>query len=213
VNRIFEGTNEINRLLIPGMLARRAVSDIAIILRQRRCRRNCSIAGLLPTTTPAAEERRAVESFKKASLMVLGLGCRLIATTRRAEVLMHLADMLIDTYAAESAASGVGLISNGLPERSAGRRHARPGERRRHANRGCSTRRRWPPCSRRHAADDGVGYAGSSVRCPSMAALRRRLADEAVARGGYIFSLRSSFPGAEVVRARGTGSLGCRQAV
>src|SRR6185503_11250461 len=76
VNRIFEGTNEINRLLIPGMLARRAVKgDIGIIAAAKALQDEL----LGPPTTTASDgsllgaERRAIESFKKAALMVLGL--------------------------------------------------------------------------------------------------------------------------------------------
>lgn len=108
VNRIFEGTNEINRLLIPGMLARRAVKgEIGIIAAAKALQDELLTAPGLPApdTAPLAGERRAIEGFKKASLMVLGLAMQTYreALAEQQEVLLHLADMLIDTYSAESA--------------------------------------------------------------------------------------------------------------
>ena len=76
VNRIFEGTNEINRLLIPGMLARRAVKgDIGIIAAARALQEEL----LGPPSAPATDdgvlsaETRAVEAYKKAALMAFGI--------------------------------------------------------------------------------------------------------------------------------------------
>ena len=70
VNRIFEGTNEINRLLIPGMLARRAAKgDIGLIAAARALQDELMGPPSLQGSTedgPLADERRAVESFKKA---------------------------------------------------------------------------------------------------------------------------------------------------
>ena len=108
VNRIFEGTNEINRLLIPGMLARRAVKgDIGLIAAAKALQDELLGPAALPSgdDAPLADERRAVESFKKASLMVLGLAMQTYREKlgEQQEVLLHLADMIIDTYAAESA--------------------------------------------------------------------------------------------------------------
>jgi alkylation response protein AidB-like acyl-CoA dehydrogenase len=108
VNRIFEGTNEINRLLIPGMLARRAVKgEIGIIAAARALQDELLGPPSLATgdTGALSDERRAVESFKKACLMVLGLAMQQYRESLpdQQEVLLHLADMLIDTYAAESA--------------------------------------------------------------------------------------------------------------
>ncbi len=108
VNRIFEGTNEINRLLIPGMLARRAAKgDIGLIAAAKALQDELLGPPALPPddNAPLADERRAVESFKKASLMVLGLAMQTYREklAEQQEVLLHLADMIIDTYAAESA--------------------------------------------------------------------------------------------------------------
>jgi alkylation response protein AidB-like acyl-CoA dehydrogenase len=108
VNRIFEGTNEINRLLIPGMLARRAAKgEIGIIAAARALQDELLGPPSLATgdTGALSDERRAVESFKKACLMVLGLAMQQYRESLpdQQEVLLHLADMLIDTYAAESA--------------------------------------------------------------------------------------------------------------
>ena len=69
VNRIFEGTNEINRLLIPGMLARRAVKgDLGIIPAAKALQDE--LLGPPSVTAsgdgPLADERRAVDAFKKA---------------------------------------------------------------------------------------------------------------------------------------------------
>ena len=108
VNRIFEGTNEINRLLIPGMLARRAVKgDIGLIAAAKALQDELLGPPALPAgdDAPLADERRAVESCKKASLMVLGLAMQTYREKlpEQQEVLLHLADMIIDSYAAESA--------------------------------------------------------------------------------------------------------------
>jgi alkylation response protein AidB-like acyl-CoA dehydrogenase len=105
VNRIFEGTNEINRLLIPGLLARRAGSGHLPIGAARSGRRD------LPGVPPAdgddalSDETRAVDWFKESTLSVLEIATETYGQTFAAqqEVLMHLADMLIDVYAADSA--------------------------------------------------------------------------------------------------------------
>ena len=111
VNRIFEGTNEINRLLIPGLLARRAVKgDLAIIAAAMALQDELlgPLALSVADDSPLAsliDEQLAVEGFKKAALMVLGLAMQTYGQrlSDEQEVLMHVSDMLIDVYTAESA--------------------------------------------------------------------------------------------------------------
>ena len=110
VNRIFEGTNEINRLLIPGMLIRRAVKgDLALIPAAKALQEELLGPPSMPTAGdgdgPLADEARAVASFKKTALMVYGLAMQTFGTrlTDEQEVLMHLADISIDVFSAESA--------------------------------------------------------------------------------------------------------------
>jgi alkylation response protein AidB-like acyl-CoA dehydrogenase len=109
VNRIFEGTNEINRLLIPGMLARRAAKQTLPIAAAARALQDELMGppslsegdddGLL------AAERRSVGLFKKTALMVVGVALQTYGTAigEQQEVLMHAADILMDVYASESA--------------------------------------------------------------------------------------------------------------
>ena len=108
VNRIFEGTNEINRLLIPGMLARRAAKgDIALIAAARALQDELLGPPALPEDDgkPMGDERRVVEHSKKACLMVLGLAMQTYRESLgdQQEVLLHAADMIMETYAADSA--------------------------------------------------------------------------------------------------------------
>src|SRR5476651_1109450 len=108
VNRIFEGTNEINRLLIPGMLIRRAVKgDLPLIPAAKALQEELlGPAAATPTAdAPLAEERAAVQAFKKTALMVLGLAMQTYrdALGDEQEVLMHAADILIDVFSADSA--------------------------------------------------------------------------------------------------------------
>ena len=111
VNRIFEGTNEINRLLIPGMLIRRAVKgDLPLIPAAKALQDEL----LGPPSMPAPsdgdgvleDELRAISAFKKTALMVFGLAMQTFGSklTDEQEVLMHLADITIDVFSAESAA-------------------------------------------------------------------------------------------------------------
>ena len=109
VNRIFEGTNEINRLLIPGMLIRRAVKgELPLIPAAKALQDELlgppSLASMADEGALAGE-RRAVEAFKKTALMVIGLAMQTYGQklTDEQEVLMHLADIAIDVYSAESA--------------------------------------------------------------------------------------------------------------
>src|SRR5207247_4640734 len=76
VNRIFEGTNEINRLLIPGLLIRRAVKgDLALIPAAKALQDELLGPPVMPSSDDSllADERRAIDAFKKTALMVLGL--------------------------------------------------------------------------------------------------------------------------------------------
>jgi alkylation response protein AidB-like acyl-CoA dehydrogenase len=110
VNRIFEGTNEINRLLIPGMLIRRAVKgDLPLIPAAKALQEELLGPPSMPSSSGdegvLADETHAIASFKKTSLMVFGLAMQTYGTklTDEQEVLMHLADIAIDVYSAESA--------------------------------------------------------------------------------------------------------------
>ena len=107
VNRIFEGTNEINRLLIPGMLVRRAVrGQLPLIEAARQLQDEL----LSPPPLAAggdghlAPEAGAVRMFKKAGLAVLGLVMQTYGEklSDEQELLSFTADILIDAYAAES---------------------------------------------------------------------------------------------------------------
>ena len=110
VNRIFEGTNEINRMLIPGMLIRRAVKgELPLVAAAKKLQDE-----IMTPTPPASQfgsggvledELKAVAAFKKVVLLVLGTAMQTYGQklTDEQEVLSYVADLLIDTFAAESA--------------------------------------------------------------------------------------------------------------
>jgi alkylation response protein AidB-like acyl-CoA dehydrogenase len=98
VNRIFEGTNEINRLLIPGMLIRRAMKgDLPLLAAARQLQDE--ILG------PTGLAETPVEGFKKVALMTLGLALQRYGDdlSDQQEVLIALADIIIAIACAESA--------------------------------------------------------------------------------------------------------------
>jgi alkylation response protein AidB-like acyl-CoA dehydrogenase len=109
VNRIFEGTNEINRLLIPGMLVRRGLKgELPLVAAARALQDELlspSLAGGSGDDEPLDQELRATALFKKAALMVVGTAMQTYGEklADQQEVLGYAADILIDTYAGESA--------------------------------------------------------------------------------------------------------------
>ncbi|MPY88356.1 MAG: acyl-CoA dehydrogenase [Luteitalea sp.] len=107
INRIFEGTNEINRLLIPGMLMRRAVKgDLPLIPAAKRLQDELLTAPFdLSGEGPLEGERRLVTGFKKIVILTLGAAMQTWGEriTEEQEVLCFIADMAIDALAAESA--------------------------------------------------------------------------------------------------------------
>ena len=109
VNRIFEGTNEINRLLIPGMLIKRALKgDLPLIAAAKRLQDEIlspAPATLGSSDAPLDDELRALSAFKKVALMVLGTAMQTYGQklNDEQEVLGYAADIIIDIFAAESA--------------------------------------------------------------------------------------------------------------
>ena len=196
VNRIFEGTNEINRLLIPGMLIRRALKgDLPLIPAAKALQDEL----LGPPQAPSmddgvlADEHRAVEAFKKTALMVLGLAMQTFGQklTDEQEVLMHAADILMDVFAAESAV----LRAEATSSRKTGNASLHVDAARVFVN-DAALRIDASAKQALAATVDGdmlrMMLAGLrrliKVTPVNTAALRRRLADETVARGAYPFS-------------------------
>jgi alkylation response protein AidB-like acyl-CoA dehydrogenase len=107
INRIFEGTNEINRMLTVDMILRRAMKGELDLMGPAM-----KVAGELmsipemgdaPTGVFGAEHKY-LEGFKKTILMVAGSAIQKLMQTlsKEQEVLMNIADMSIITYQAES---------------------------------------------------------------------------------------------------------------
>jgi alkylation response protein AidB-like acyl-CoA dehydrogenase len=122
VNRIFEGTNEINRLLIPGMLIRRALKGTLPLIPAAKKLQDEILTPSMPESPrdePLENERRSVAAMKKTALMVLGTAMQTFGEklTDQQEVLTLVADVIIDVFASESVllrASQAGAADSAL---------------------------------------------------------------------------------------------------
>ena len=107
INRIFEGTNEINRLLTVDMILKRALKGELDLMGPAMQVANELMSipefGDKPTG-PLGNERTYLTGFKKTILMVAGSAVQKLMQTlaKEQEVLMNIADMSIFTYLAES---------------------------------------------------------------------------------------------------------------
>src|SRR5262249_27341505 len=107
VNRIFEGTNEINRLLIPGMLLKRATSGHLPLAAATKQVIDEVMSVSIPSE-PAGKfgaEIAAVGQAKKATLFVTGAALQKYrdAIKDEQEILMHISNMVMETYAIDTA--------------------------------------------------------------------------------------------------------------
>lgn len=106
INRIFEGTNEINRLLTLDMYLKRAMKGrIDLMSPAMKVQKELmGIPDFEQDDAPYAEEKKAIENFKKAILMTAGAAVQKLMTKveHEQELLMHIADMLNMTFMAES---------------------------------------------------------------------------------------------------------------
>jgi alkylation response protein AidB-like acyl-CoA dehydrogenase len=109
INRIFEGTNEINRMLTVDMLLKRAMKGEIDLMGPAMAvgKEIMSIPdfSLTEDETPFAAEKKVIKNLKKAALMVAGAAVQkfMMKLSDEQEILMNVADMAIEIYAAESA--------------------------------------------------------------------------------------------------------------
>jgi butyryl-CoA dehydrogenase len=108
INRIFEGTNEINRLIITGFLLKRAMSGQLALMPAIKNLMDEVLSG--PSTGDEfegalAEERKLVAQAKKLGLFAAGAATQkyMQAIQDQQEIMGAIADMTIETYAMESA--------------------------------------------------------------------------------------------------------------
>jgi len=109
INRIYEGTNEINRMLMVDQLFKRALKGQLDIVGPAWAvqKELTSMPSMERLEGDYAEEIKAVSDFKKVILMVAGSAAKMqmdgkLNLKEEQEVLMNTADMFIDLYAAES---------------------------------------------------------------------------------------------------------------
>ena len=124
INRIFEGTNEINRLIITGFLLKRAMSGQLPLMPAIKKLMDEVLSG--PTTAdeiegPLAEERKLVAQAKKLGLFAAGSATQkyMQAMQDQQEIMGAIADMTIETYAMESAALRAQKLVEAKGERDA----------------------------------------------------------------------------------------------
>ncbi len=122
INRIFEGTNEINRLLIPGILLKRAAQgrlelQSVIELITKEVYAGLGVSG--EPSGPMGEAKELLDRAKKTVLWMAGVASQRFgkALEREQEVQAALADGVIAIYAAESACLPAGkLLAHGKGE-------------------------------------------------------------------------------------------------
>ncbi|MBI3952239.1 MAG: acyl-CoA dehydrogenase family protein [Acidobacteria bacterium] len=108
INRIFEGTNEINRLLTTGMLLRRAVKgELALIPAAKRLRDELLAFPALEEESDEllGAEKKIVANSKKVALFIAGTAMQkyMEALTDEQEIVGAISDTVMEIYAMESA--------------------------------------------------------------------------------------------------------------
>ncbi|MET3848973.1 acyl-CoA dehydrogenase family protein [Paenibacillus sp. OAE614] len=107
INRIFEGTNEINRLLIPGTLVKRAMKG-QLPLMQKAVALQAELLEPIPPQTFEGTLDQEAHLIKMAKKIFLMAGAQAVQKYQlkledEQEILSHLSDMMISVYAMESA--------------------------------------------------------------------------------------------------------------
>jgi alkylation response protein AidB-like acyl-CoA dehydrogenase len=107
INRIFEGTNEINRLLIVDMLLKRAMKGELDLMTPAMAvqKELMSIPDFgAEDETLFSVEKKVLAQLKKSILMVAGTAVQkyMMSLAKEQEILMNVADMVIDVFVAES---------------------------------------------------------------------------------------------------------------
>lgn len=107
INRIFEGTNEVNRLLVVDMLLKRAMKGELDLMGPAQ-----AVAGVLlaipdfgeEDDAPFAAEKKIVANLKKAGLLIAGAAVQklMMSLSKEEEILMNIADIIGYVYITES---------------------------------------------------------------------------------------------------------------
>jgi alkylation response protein AidB-like acyl-CoA dehydrogenase len=106
INRIFEGTNEINRLLIPGTFLRKAMKGELPLLQKAKALQE-ELLMMMPEEiedAPLAQEKALVQNAKKIGLLAAGLAAQRYGAKLETEqeVLANIADIVNNLFAMES---------------------------------------------------------------------------------------------------------------
>ena len=126
INRIFEGTNEINRLLIPGQLMKRAMKGKIGLLQAAKALQDEILNPQLTfdeDTSLLAAETKLAQNAKKVALMVLGTAAQkyMMALADQQEVLLNCADIIMEAYQMETAVLRAKKFADKNGEEAAGR--------------------------------------------------------------------------------------------
>ena len=127
INRIFEGTNEINRMLIPGRLMKSALSGNLALLPAAQALMDevlsPQIGNYDDDDSLLAAEEKVTKNAKKVALMTLGTAAQkyMMKLADQQEILMGIADIIMDTYAMESAVLRARKLATSQGEKAAAR--------------------------------------------------------------------------------------------
>lgn len=116
INRIFEGTNEINRMLIVDMLLKRAMKgELDLMTPATNVQKELMAIPEFGNgdDAPFSAEKKTLSNMKKAALMVAGTAVQkyMMQLAKEQEIIMNISDMIIEIYTTESVLLRVEKLS------------------------------------------------------------------------------------------------------